>query len=236
MDTVIILLTWKRPRNLISTLNQLSRQFYKDFDIHVSNGDLSNSELIDSIAKKYSQTTNMSISVTHDGNQYSCFRRFFIAKDYAKLGYKKVMFLDDDILIPQDYVKRFQESYQPKTYQSAYTWVFREGGKDYYRYRTRVFDNELEIKYAGAGVAMVDASVFLEDGLMNPPKEAYQIDDLWMSYYCNHVMGWKIKNVNVPDLNIGGGDSVALYRSIRLNQRSNKATFLRHLVRLGWKV
>ena len=236
MDNVIILLTWQRPKNLASTLKQLSRQDYKDFDIHISNGHSAHKKYIEDTAKSFVDRGLLNIQVSHDGNEFSCFRRFFIARSYAEKGYKRVFFIDDDITIPRNYMQLFMDSYEPETYQSAYTWTFQNQGADYYKQRVRVYSNQYDIKYGGAGVSMVDASVFLNPGLMSPPQQAYGIDDLWISYYCDHVLNWKIKHVHIPDLAIGGGDSVALYRSIKLNQKENKATFLRQLVERGWKV
>ena len=236
MKTVIILLTWQRVGILPRTLNMLNKQSYKDFDIHVSNGDLDQSSSVNTITSNFNKKHGLDIKVTHDGNDYSCFRRFFIAKDYAERGYDLVMFLDDDITIPNDYVKRFIDAYEPQTYLSAYTWTFQNGGEDYYKKRTRVTSNDYDIKYAGAGVSMVDASVFLNKGLMNPAPHAYEIDDLWMSYYCDHVLGWKLKHVDIPGLKIGGSDGVALYKNIKNRSGMNKAKFLRELVEQGWKV
>ena len=236
MKIIIILLTWQRPERLVKTIRYLKKQTYQNFDIHISNGNYEIADEINTIVKKVLETNDLKIKVTHDGNQYFCFRRFFIAKGYAESGYDAAMFLDDDIDIPINYVESFVRSYEPKTYHSAYTWIFRENGSDYYTKRTRVYNNDLPIKYGGAGVSMVDASVFLEKGLFNVPKEAYAIDDLWMSYYCDHVLGWKIKNVHIPDLRIGGGDAVALYKALSTHKTSNKAAFLRKLVSMGWKV
>jgi len=236
MKIVMVLLTWQRLSNLKNTITLLNRQSYKSFDIHISNANLDKSPQIDQTVQKLAEHYGLKIKVTHDGNDYSCFRRFFIGREYAQKGYDAVMFLDDDINIPPDYVKRFVDAYEPQKYLSAYTWTFQENGDNYYTKRKRVYDNGDNIKYGGAGVSMVDASVFLNDGLINAPEHAYQIDDLWMSYYCDHVLGWDIKYVDIPKLLVGGGDSVALYRKIKRGGGMDKAAFLRELVAKGWKV
>lgn len=233
---IIILLTWQRISFLSKTLNMLHRQSYKDFDIHISNANLEKSSYVEQSAQVFINHHKMNIKITHDGNEYSCFRRFFIAREYAKQGYDIVMFLDDDVAVPNDYVQSFLDAYEPQTYHSAYTWTFQDNGSNYYTKRKRVKTNDANIKYGGAGAAMVDAKVFLDDGLMNPPDYAYQIDDLWMSYYCDHVLGWKIKYVDVPKLLVGGLDSVALYRQIKREGGKDKAFFLRELVSRGWQV
>jgi hypothetical protein len=82
---------------------------------------------------------------------------------------------------------------------------------------------------------MVDAKIFLNDDLLLASKDAYQIEDLWMSYYADHVLGWKLEYVPIQGLSIGGNDPVALSKVVKRN-RNNKAVFLRKLVSLGWKL
>ena len=236
MKIVVIVLSWKRIKGLKHTLQRLTMQNGPEFKVHVSNGNLEISKTIDQISDYFRTNYGMDLEVTHDGNQYSCFRRFMIAREYAKSGYDVVLFLDDDIILPRNYVKNFINSFEPETYQSNYAWTLQDNGSDYYKKRTRVFHNEEPIKYLGAGVSMLDAKIFLDDRLFNVVDDRYDIDDLWMSYFADHVMGWKLKFVDVPDLVIGGGDTAALHTKLRRDPVNNKAAFLRKLVSLGWKV
>jgi hypothetical protein len=82
---------------------------------------------------------------------------------------------------------------------------------------------------------MVDSKMFLEEGLFLAPADAHQIEDLWMSYYADHVLGWKLKYIPIHGLNIGGNDNVALSKVVK-QKRNNKAVFLRSLVALGWNL
>lgn len=233
---VVIVLAWKRIEGIKNIIIQLANQSYKNFDIHISNGNEDRDAIaqLENIVDLQRNLNKSNIFLSHDGNQYSCFRRFKIARDYARSGYTTVMFLDDDIKIPNTYVETFINEYEPNTYHSAYTWRFNNGGKNYWD-RRRVENNATKINYGGAGVSMTDAKIFLDDGLMSPPEEGYFIDDLWMSYYVDHVLGWKIKNVNIPQIRIGGSDDFALYKKIE-NSKITKTDFLHKLMEMGWSI
>jgi hypothetical protein len=174
--------------------------------------------------------------VSHDGNDTLAFRRFDVGRRLANQGYDIVMFIDDDVIIPTDYVKRFIDAYEPKTYASNFTWQFQDNGSDYYKKRTKVQDSKQKIHYAGTGVSMIDSSIFLDEGIHKAPKDFYSVEDLWLSYYAQHVLKWKLKYVDVPGVIIKGGDSVALYRQVAKSKK-NKADLLRILVRdFSWRL
>jgi len=237
MKTAVVLLTWQRLNNLASTLNTLYRQSFKDFDVVISNGNLSDGAIkrIESYYNHFS-AKGLSIRVRHDGNESRTFRRFYVGKDLAKEGYDVVMFLDDDVRIPTTYVQRCLDQYQPQTYQSGFAWSFYNRGKNYYKFRKRVSNNETEVHYCGTGFSMIDASIFLDNDLISKaPKAAYTIEDLWLSYYVANKKGWSLRYMNTPGVVLSGGDSVALYREVQKN-KTNKAVFLLQLVRMGWNL
>lgn len=236
LKVVVVLLTWQRIHNLKNTLNLLSRQTYKNFDVHITNANLT-SRAVSTINKYVSvyKGRGINISVSHDGNDIKAFRRFTVGKMLAEQGYDVVLFLDDDISFPSRYVQRCLEQYEPKSYKSGFAWSFQNKGSSYYKYRTRHWSNEQEIHYCGTGISMVDASIFLEKGLLEAPEAAYKIEDLWLSYYVQHVMKWKLEYMETPGVIIGGSDDVALYKEIQKDP-VNKDHFLRELVKMGWKI
>ena len=205
----------------------------------MTNANLEKADAVDKIVASFSD--RLSISVTHDGNVIKAFRRFTVGNDLAKSGTEVVLFIDDDITFPPNYIEKLVSNYEPKTYKSGFAWNFQGGGKDYYRYRTRRWDNEERIHYCGTGISMVDASIFLDKRLFAAPPEAYYIEDLWLSYFAQHVMKWDLKYVEVGNVNIGGTDQHALYKKI-LNEKKtenipDKADFLRLLVsKYKWKL
>lgn len=232
----IVLLTWQRLANLKVILNKLTNQTVDNFEIHISNANLKHTTTVDRYAKHFAELRNKNITVSHDGNEIYAFRRFTVGQRLAKEGTEIIMFIDDDVEIPNDYVENALKQYEPKTYASGFTWNFQDNGADYYQKRTRRWDNKERIHYCGTGISMIDASIFLDNALLDAPKEAYKIEDLWLSYYAQHVKGWQLKYIDLPNVKLGGADRVALYKQI-LTEDFNKADFLRMLVgQYGWKL
>lgn len=235
LNVYVMLLTWRRIPFLKNTLSMLSRQTYKNFTIHISNGNLARQESVNKTVEMFKKT-GLKMNVTHDGNDTFAFRRFTVGKMLAEQGADVVLFIDDDITIPADYIENCIKHYEPKSYKSGFAWSFQKGGEDYYTYRTRHWDNKHTIHYCGTGIGMVDASIFLSKGLLDAPEEAYKIEDLWLSYYAQHVMKWKLEYMPTPRVVIGGADRVALFKEI-LASKYNKADFLRLLVKkYKWKL
>lgn len=235
-DTAVVLLTWQRIGNLRNTLNSLSRQDYDKFDIYISNANLKHKEKVEEIASYFDG--KLDIWVSHDGNDIYAFRRLPVGKMLAKMGYEKILFLDDDITIDPGYVRTVLKQYEPKTYKSGFAWKLFNNGANYYTDRERTWDKKDKVQYCGTGISMIDASFFLEDGIMFAPKGAVKVEDLWMSYYVDHVLkkkGWKLKYMETPKVVIGGADRVALFREIS-SEKYTKKDLLHELVALGWQL
>lgn len=227
-----MLLTWKRIPDLRDTLLKLTGQTFQHFNVHISNGNLEQADQVDKIANHFSH--RLKIRVTHDGNDILSFRRFTVGRQLAQEGTDVVLWIDDDIEFPTNYIEKCLEQYEPKTYKSGYAWTFENGGRDYYRARTRRHDNERRLHYCGTGISMVDASIFLEDSLLDAPHSAYGIEDLWLSYVVDQLPGWEMKYMTMPKgVIIHGADAVALYKKYlpANNPPYTKADFLRYLVR-----
>jgi hypothetical protein len=229
----IVMLTWQRLEKLPESLEMLSRQSNKDFSLYISNANLDQISRVEELVSPFKEKLN--ITLTHDGNQIYSFRRLFIGKDLALKGFEAVLFLDDDVTIPDNYVEQCLSYFEPNSYKSAYAWYFLENGQNYYRKRIRINSLGPRVNYCGTAVSVVDAKIFLEKGLFLAPIEAYQIEDLWMSYYADHVLKWKLAYMPIQEITVGGNDSVALSKTVKA-KKNNKAVFLRTLVALGWKV
>jgi hypothetical protein len=234
MKTAILLLTWKRIENLKATLRSLSVQTNKNFDVFVSNGNL-DPKAMASVEKYVQNFSNLNIYLSHDGNSEFTFRRFTKGRELAKAGYDVIMYIDDDVSITQHYVAKCLEQYEPKTYKSGFCWIFFNRGKNYYKFRKRVFSNDFNIHYAGTGISMIDASIFLQKKLFNAPEGSEKIEDLWLSYFVDNLNGWRLAYMDVGEVTIRGVDSVALFRQVG-DSPMNKAVFLRKLVEMGWKL
>ncbi len=237
MKVAVVLLTWKRLSSLQSTLNAFSRQTNKDFTLVISNGNLTKQgmAIVDKYAKIYKHRGRKAI-VRHDGNEEYAFRRFYVGKDLADQGYDVILFIDDDVKIPTDYVDQCLDSYEPQTYKSGFAWIFYNRGRNYYKFRKRVFDNDHKVHYAGTGMSMIDASIFKDEELISgAPKGTQKIEDLWLSYYVYHKPGWRVLYMETNNVRLDGADSVALYKQVQ-REEMDKAKFLRLLVEMGWKI
>ena len=237
MKVAVVLLTWQRISSLKNNLADLHQQTDQNFDVYISNANL-NSEAIKKVEKHSDMFVDrgLNIFVSHEGNEIYTFRRFTIGKKLFEAGYDVVMYIDDDVRIPRNYIEEAIKSYEPKTYQSYYAWRFFNKGNSYYKSRKRVYSNDKPIHYCGTGMSMVDASVFAYDGLLDPPDGAMKIEDLWLSYYVAHVLGWKLKYMNIKDVYMPKtSDAAALFREVK-KDKINKDVFLRSLVRSGWKL
>jgi glycosyltransferase involved in cell wall biosynthesis len=237
----VVLLTWQRIGNLKRTLQALSNQTFNNFEVFVSNANLKATKNVDDYTKLFSD--RLKIRVGHDGNDIFAFRRFTVGKRLAEEGTDIILFIDDDISFDDDYVENCLRYYEPQSYKSGFAWSFQNNGRDYYGERTRVFDYNSKIHYCGTGISIIDASIFLEDGLIKKaPPEAYQIEDLWLSYYVQQVKKWKLGYIEMKNASIGGQDSVALYKKILSDKKTDrsatdKADFLRLLVsKYRWKL
>jgi glycosyltransferase involved in cell wall biosynthesis len=234
----VIVLTWKRKRAIKDILSSLSSQTYKDFTVYVSNGDERSSQVVDKYATFFREEHGLDIRVRHDGNEQLAFRRLTVARELAKAGTDIIFYIDDDIAIPPNYLEICLDQYEDKTYHSGFAWTLFNNGKNYYKDRERKWDNEYRLQYLGTGVSMIDAKIFLEDGLTNPktvPQGAYKVEDLWLSYYADHILKWKLKYISMPGVTIGGADNVALYKKI-LSEEYTKQHFLLDLIKMGWKI
>lgn len=236
----IVLLTWQRIGNLKKTLSMLADQTFENFEVYVSNANLKAIKNVDDYTKLFSD--RLKIRVSHDGNDIFAFRRFTVGNKLAKEGTDIILFIDDDIIFDQNYVENCLRYYEPESYKSGFAWSFQNKGQDYYGARTRVWDYGSKIHYCGTGISIIDAKIFLDTNLIDKaPKEAYQIEDLWLSYYAQHVKKWKLGYIEMKNVIIGGADSVALYKKIlsdkKTEDRSDKADFLRLLVsKYKWKL
>lgn len=227
------MLTWQRLSKLPGSLEMLCNQTNKDFSLYISNSNLDEISRVEELVAPFKEKLN--INLTHDSNEMYSFRRLVIGKDLALKGFDAVLFLDDDVLIPQNYIEQCLSYFEPNSYKSAYAWQFLENGQNYYRSRIRITKTDSKVHYCGTAVSIVDAKIFLNNDLLSAKDEAHKIEDLWMSYYADHVLKWKLEYIPIEGLTIGGNDPVALSKVVKRN-RNNKAVFLRKLVSLGWKL
>jgi len=236
----VVLLTWQRLSSLKKMLLSLKDQTYKNFDIRISNANLVKFQYVENVAKMFDG--HLDIEVSHEGNDVFAFRRLTVGKDLAERGTNIILFIDDDVQIPNTYIEQCLRYYEEKSYKSGFAWRIDRGGSDYYKYRTRIHDPNEKVHYCGTGMGMIDASIFLDPKITrDAPPEAIRIEDLWISYFAQRVLKWKLSPIPLQDVQLGGADQVALYKQILREKHTeklpDKADFLRLLVRkYKWKI
>jgi glycosyltransferase involved in cell wall biosynthesis len=219
----IIILTWQRMQGFGSLLSDLNNQTHQDFEIIVSHGNL---RKIATVEKYVNSFKNLNIKVRHDGNDQFTFRRLGVAQEAAQNGSEIILFLDDDVALPNTYLENAIKQYRPFTYQSGYAWYF-TNRVSYYNSRVRVSSKSEPVHYCGTGLAIADARLFLDKRLFDAPECAYKIEDLWLSYFANHVLGWDLGFIDTG-ANVFGRDAQALSKQVRYSE-CNKDTFFSYL-------
>jgi hypothetical protein len=209
----LILLTYNRINFFEDLATLIENQTNKDFELFIYNSG-PHFKSIELISKRIFKDVeyNLLDTINDDGP----WRKHKLAKDLAKIGYEKILFLDDDIVIPKNYVDILLSQYEEKSYKSWWAWDL-DGGKDYYNKRIRILDPSAPANYCGSGVCIIDSSIFLDPDYFNIPNEETKwIDDIWLSFYAKHVLGWKLSSIDIPELffSTHAGDSNALYIKI----------------------
>jgi hypothetical protein len=238
-DTALILLTYKRIKFFQATIDMIKLQTNKSFDLYISHygpGSDDMSILAENTLKDSGINFIFINSEINDG----CWRRHTLAKELATKGYQKIMFLDDDIAIPNNYVECAINQYEPSSYKSWWAWKMADNTNNFNN-RSRILKKGVQVNYCGAGVSIIDASIFLDNEYFNLPfEEVKWIDDLWISFYADHILGWNLGYLDIPDVDFMSGHlEGALYSGIESKKllSINYSDFLFFLKQnYGWKI
>jgi hypothetical protein len=172
-------------------LNKIAQQTNKDFDLYISNNSDNQDNKLISYFSKYGTDLSINVYIKNYNNIYKQFSRFYLAKELAKQGYKKIIFFDDDEVLPASFVQDCYDQYDDNHVKSFYAHKFTD---DYWK-KERLRDEEIG-NYAGTGGLVCSSSIFLDEKFFTCPEEYYIIDDLWLSYYLLNFTNYKIKLLN----------------------------------------
>jgi len=226
MENYVISLTWRRPEALAKTLKQLDNQTTNDFQTIISNGNPDIADFVQSSCRLYN------VYCRQDSNEKFCFRRFDIARE---LNAKRIIFLDDDVTIPNDFVEKALAQWEPESYKSWWTWNFNGNPYHFVKDRTRITTPGVQVNYGGTGISIIDPKVFQHEEFFHGPEGFHYMDDIWLSYFVGHVLGWKIQYLDIDGIELGGADQVAEYARVAKLKR-NKQEFVDELRAMGWQV
>lgn len=190
-ETALILCTYRRLTNMPKILKKISSQTNKNFDLYISNNaDGKDSKLI-SYFSKYGSDLFINVFIKNHNNKYKQFSRFYLARDLAKQGYKKIIFFDDDEVLPSSFIQDCYDQYDEDCIKSFYAHKFSD---DYWK-KERLRMGELG-NYAGTGGLVCSSKIFLDEDFFKCPEKYYIIDDLWLSYYVLNFTNYEIKLLN----------------------------------------
>jgi glycosyltransferase involved in cell wall biosynthesis len=181
--------TYIRFENLSGTLDCINNQTNKDFDFYIVDNSNQNEKLLKYLDKFKG---NLNISVHNYLNEFKQFARFLLARDLAEQGYKKIIFIDDDEIIPNTFIQECHKQYEKKYIKSF--WAHKINLK--YKKKIKIEGDELG-NYAGTGGLVCDAKLFLNEDFFDCPEEYWIIDDLWLSYYVLKFTEYKIKELKI---------------------------------------
>jgi glycosyltransferase involved in cell wall biosynthesis len=179
--------TYIRFENLNTTLSCINNQTNKDFDFYIIDNSGQNEKLLKYLDKFKG---NLSISIHNYANDFKQFARFLLAKDLAEDGYEKIIFIDDDEIIPNTFIEECHSQYDESCVKSF--WAHRVNSK--YKRKIKVEKEEVG-NYAGTGGLICSAKLFLNEDFFDCPEEYWIIDDLWLSYYVLKFTDYKIKEL-----------------------------------------
>lgn len=186
----VIMCTYRRFENLRKTYQDLSEQTNNGFDFYICDNSGNDPHLLNT-TKKSSKDFKNNVFIKEYNNEYSIFSRFFLAKELAKQGYKMIVFIDDDQILPNTFIQDCYDQYEEDVVKSFYAHTI-EG--DYWRKEPA--NKVEEVNYVGGGGLLCNANIFLDDKLFTCPEEYYILDDLWISYYLANFTNYKMEKLN----------------------------------------
>jgi glycosyltransferase involved in cell wall biosynthesis len=186
-NTALIMCTYIRFENLKKTLGCIERQTNKDFDFYIVDNSNRHEKLLGYLDKF---GNGIDITVYNYHNEFKQFARFLLARDLAEQGYEKIIFIDDDEIIPDTFIQECHDQYEQDCLKSFWAHMV----EDRYNRKIKLEKNEIG-NYAGTGGLICSSKLFLNDDFFDCPEEYWIIDDLWLSYYVLSFTDYKIKEL-----------------------------------------
>ncbi len=218
----VVLCVWQRPERLARTIDLLASQS-RSAELHVWNNNRSARAHVDRVV---AAAAALPVRVTHSSRNAGGFGRFYLARALAD-RHPFVVFVDDDQTFGPGFLDTLLAEAAPRTIVGF--WAFHLGSRSDYGTRTPARPGE-RVRYCGTGGLVADARIFREPGLFRCPRAYWFAEDLWLSYYADHVLGWQLRKSRVEiALDDDGRDQFRhLYPT--------KNRLLRHLVGAGWEI
>jgi hypothetical protein len=181
----------------------------------------------DKVKKKISKYNGIEVDVLNSIFNVGGFGRFYLAKKISN-KFPLVIFIDDDQNLGNRAIHQLWS--EGATDRISAWWAFNFQSADDYLDRKEVSPGE-EATYCGTGGMVCPTWVFEHDALFNKcPKKFWFIEDLWLSYFADHVLGMDLKKSSA-EISIEKDDKNQAGELLR-----KKSKFLFRLVDKGWSI
>ncbi|MCD1268919.1 glycosyltransferase [Microbacterium sp. MEC084] len=215
----VVMCTWRRPKYFRRTLRALAAQSDVSVELHVWNNNPAISEQLEAAAAEGPLPVRF-----HSPENIGGFGRFHFASELAP-SHPHVVFIDDDQLFGPRTIRTLVGEARPRT--ATEWWAYRFLFPPHYWLRVPVRRGR-RAQYLGTCGMIIDTSVFLDDRVFECPDRFRLVEDVWLSYVAQHLMGWTLRRSRatfwfIPDTR---NQFAGLIRE--------KYEFLRYLTARGW--
>jgi hypothetical protein len=87
------------------------------------------------------------------------------------------------------------------------------------------------VQYAGTGGMVADTTIFRDPRVFECPERFVFVEDVWLSYFAEHVLGWSLVRSAAGFAQVEDGRN-----QWSAMPTDHKSEFVRHLVERGWQV
>lgn len=220
----VISCVWQRPERLAYTLSQLGRQTYTDFVLVLINNNPALRDFVDEAT--YRRESDFPIVLHHNPVNRGPYARLE-AMVALRQQYEWFCIVDDDANFGETWLHDMWRQRDANALQGWMGFRFKPG--ESYWNRTAVEPGQTCHYVFTSGSCVPRAAV--DNGLLDLP-ERYRIccDDLWLSYYANHVKGMVLRRIATDmEIHVDNKDTY-------VHHTGTKVRLLNELRGRGWKV
>jgi glycosyltransferase involved in cell wall biosynthesis len=191
-QTIVIMCLYKRHSNLPLILLSLNEQTYKNFKYIIWDNS-EDKQQTKNIIQTYKK--NLDLDLIESAENVGGIGRFYAASEFCN-QYKIMIFFDDDQIPKSSFVETMVKAYEPKTIKAKRSFKILKD-TDYW-IRQRAAFSSSDVNYCSTCGMVLDSEIFKYKDVLDCPKEYIFIEDLWLSYYAQHILKWKLISIKVP--------------------------------------
>jgi len=180
--------TWRRPEYFPRTLRCLEAQRGVRVELHVWNNNPDIAGELEALAA-LAACSVLSIRLHHSSENVGGFGRFHLARELAP-RHPYVVFIDDDQLFGAHTIATLRREARPRS--ATGWWAYRFLFPPHYWLRVPVRKGR-RAQYLGTCGMICDTSVFADDRLFECPDRFRFVEDVWLSYVAQHLLGWTLR-------------------------------------------